>query len=249
MILRNIQGLNYAGGVMCWSDWKRRQNKGMGDEDSLIANAYQILFLNYFADSYIFDVMDSFRKDKAIYRHMAKPNIDKVLDFIRKYDARVYRTMGDIYNEKFSDMSMSLQDSFQKMLDRLEAVSIKACREKGTKNPEASGKMQVCIMLNEHCSLNLADKVAKSMDKNPALAPIVWTSHAVVHPWLMKIDDYMKNPNISKDLEVMSVFERLQKTWNDADFLGEHIGDSVLDETEYEKIELSQLMKKQKKAV
>ncbi|MDO5829356.1 MAG: hypothetical protein Q4Q25_04315, partial [Methanocorpusculum sp.] len=178
-----------------------------------------------------------------------KQNIKKIEEFIREYDKKVADTMGEDYNNKFANMNFSLQDAFQKMLDNLEKVTLKVCEEKAVKNADLVAKVQVCVMLLEFTIVNLRERVRQSAGVNPVLSRIRWTAHDEMYHWVRNIDRVLRSPDISKDLTVRSAYFRLQKAWNNEEFLGDNLGEGLLEETEYEAIELSDLMKSQKKVV
>lgn len=237
-----LKANNYVGAIMMHYYTKVIRNNGIADVDQVIADCYHILFLNYFQDTYIFDAMESIKKHKNLYRQTLKQQINDVQKWIRAYDAKVGRTMGADYNEKFSNMNFCLEDAYEHELKRLEEATVNALEKRGCEYPEICAKIDVCIMLNEFCIKNLEAKVNANRANNPKFKNCDWTSQAPLKPLIDKIASHFVYPDVSKDLIVRDRFIKFQKKWCDAEFIADNIGNPVFSDSN-ESMELSQVIK------
>lgn len=209
----------FAQAYAAWADGKVASNHGYTDQKEADGLFYLILYINYFVNSYTLDAMEYLKKRKDIYRHRNKQHINGVLEWINSYEKRIFKTMGEEATREFTNICLVQQDRFQHMLDRLEEVTVKALSERGEDDATAKAKLEVCIMLNEFTTDNVYNTIKMSMNKNPIMKHVGFTSQKDNHHRLTEISKTMVSADISRDIHVVTMFSKIQRHWYDADFL------------------------------
>lgn len=232
LICNTTPNLRLGYRAFAWSMKAKMMDHGIGNTDSLIADTYHVLFVNYFCDTYVFDTLDKLRSRKDLYRFELKKHINEGIRFIHHYEQRLFLRMGWDYSEKFGNMNNNLQDAFQKDLDRLEQQLITTYREKNSREPELFARIQLSIMLLELSKVNTEDRINENLAINPAASNIKWTDHSNLHKTLLAIDGLLKCEDVSKDLIVRDRWIKLQKKWYNVDFIADNMGDKVFGDNE-----------------
>lgn len=238
-----VHNSNYALAISINNLSLTARNRGIADSDMLISSVYHILFLNYYADTYIYEAMTAIQSDKSLYRFRIKKHADAVLAFLKKYEKNLESIMGSKYNVSFFTMNDGITDKFQKVFDNLRKEVCRVLSEKKADNPQLATRVMMAYMFNAFATENLARMVEHNHRSNPIIRQIEWVSHKPLHRYLKDICQFLRLPDISKDIKVYSQFNKFQSMWNDFDLIADAIDNTAFGETE-DAEELRDVMKR-----
>lgn len=217
---------NYCAELALQYAYKVKQNNGISDPNLLVGESFHVFFINYFADTYIFEAVDAIKCSK-FYRHEVKQIIKSVDCKVNDHNNTFTRSLDGI-TDKFSNYCLNLDEAFGEHMKHLHDsifAIIKDIKHLGDKETEALTRLCIAVRVSKLAADNIKRRIEESKKINPVIALLNWTDHSPINKDLVKLQEKLGVPSdVDKDLTVKSVWFNLEKKWNSPEFIAESIG-------------------------
>lgn len=228
-----VRGRNYVQSYQLWYREHLSSSEGMLKQDDAVASVYLILFVNYYAETYIFDTMEKVKADKRLYRYNVKKAVKAVHQLLSEYHSFVFGTINKESHDDFFQLNSSMEDNLAKQMDSLHKAVTKALSEKGIVETELPAMVLISLMLCQFAAANTKNNVEVNHDANPIMKPLgKYANLAPMDRHLQVICNAMRIPDVTKDLGIYSVFNKFQSLWYDYNFISKSIPDRIFDDKE-----------------
>lgn len=197
-----------------------RKANGVLDQNLLIGEAFMIMFVNYFTDTYVFEAIDAL-KTSPLYKHDVKQLAKRVEAEAIAQNKSFQVGLGDNANW-FADINLSLDDAFDGKMKRLDAAIRNELGD--CKYPKVFSRLAIALMLCELAAVNIRDRINECKYTSPIITKLKYIDHERLRCLLTKLYEKIGVPeSVQKDLTIRAIWLDIQKCWFSQDFLTKHL--------------------------
>ena len=213
---------NYCREMAITHAYNIQKGQGVTNNNLLIGDFYMILFINYYADTYILEALSAL-KSCSLYKQEIKNLTNLAHAEINSICSKLKDSLG-VHENWFADLNLCFNDAFDGKVERLKDSICSVISEHTDVEVKTKARLTIAAMFAEFASINIQDRINECKKENPIILNLRWADHDKVRALLTRLYEKLNVPKaVEKDLTIRAIWLDIQKKWLSPEFVAKQL--------------------------